>query len=270
MDTSPQHSVAPAPPPPRLHVDAVHGFAVELAYWDRELSLQGDHPLAIHQRTDPARMHEAFPQQDLLPWIEALAKETDRRPRVLDVGSGPLSMLALGPQTGRFDLVAADPLAAHYERLLAKHGFRPGYPLVECFGEHLRRVFAAGSFDLVWIHNALDHSQEPHAVLQQCAEVLRPGGYLVFQGWSREGTAEHWYGLHQHDIFLLPGGRLMCETRRPLGRLGSLANRVLPFVRTRATTRRLDEGLPLDVVQASEPTTAVKQWIRIVWRKQGA
>ena len=60
----------------------------------------------------------------------------------------------------------------------------------------------------------------------------------------------------------------MCETRRPLGRIGTLVNRVLPRVRRRATTRRLDVGLPLQVVQASEPTTGVKQWIRIVFCKQ--
>ncbi len=177
-------------------------------------------------------------------------------------------MLAHGPQTGLFDLEAVDPLATHYARLLKKHGYQPGYRLVECFGERLAEVFEAESCDLVWIHNALDHSQQPHVVLQQCARVLRQGGYLIVQGWSREGTAEHWYGLHQHDIYLLPDGRLMCETRRPLGCIGTLVNRVLPRVRRRATTRRLDEGLPLQVVQASEPTTAVKQWIRIVFCKQ--
>lgn len=267
MDQAPLRTDPAAPPPPS--VAAVPGFAVELQYWDRELSMQGDHPLAIRQRTDPALMHEAFPPHVLMPWIEALATRFGRRPRVLDVGSGPLSMLALGPQTGVFDLVAADPLASHYARLLAKHGHRTAYPLVECFGERLASVFEPGSFDLVWIHNALDHSQQPHVVLQQCASVLRPGGYLILQGWSREGSAEHWHGLHQHDIFLQPGARLMCETRRPLGRIGTLVNRVLPRVRWPATTRRLDDGLPLQVVQASEPTTAVKQWIHVVYGKQG-
>jgi SAM-dependent methyltransferase len=267
MEPAP-HPAASASPAAGPRVEDVPGFAIELAYWDRELSLQGSYPLAIRQRTDPALMQQALPPHDLLPRIDELTQQLGRRPRVLDVGSGPLSMLAHGPQTGSFDLVATDPLAAHYQRLLQKHGYTPAYPQVPCFGERLGEAFAADSFDLVWIHNALDHSQQPHVVLQQAARVLRPGGYLLVQGWSREGTAEHWSGLHQHDLFLLPGGRLMCETRRGLGRFGTLVHRVLPFVRGRATTRRLDEGLALELVATGDPTPGVKQWIRVVWRKQ--
>ena len=37
------------------------GFQSELAYWDRELSLQGDYPDAILNRSVPERMEREFP-----------------------------------------------------------------------------------------------------------------------------------------------------------------------------------------------------------------
>lgn len=255
---------------PSMSVDKIKGFEVELGYWARELSLEGSHPDAIHERTDPKLMERGFPGQLLTPLINERKRATGRKPRVLDVGSGPLSMLVHGALTQMFELTAADPLAARYSQLLKENDFDPGYPLVECFGEQLSEKFEEESFDLVWIHNALDHSQDPQVVLRECAKVLRPNGYLIFMGWSREGSAEHWYGLHRHDLYMLPDVRLMCDTRASLGRLAGKVNRLLPFVRRRAETKCINDGLPLEVVQASEPTTAVKKWMSIVWRKTAA
>lgn len=59
------------------------------------------------------------------------------------------------------------------------------------------------------MYNALDHSQQPNVVVRQLVDVLRPDGYLLIQGWSREGTSQAWNGLHQHDLFVAPGGRPM-------------------------------------------------------------
>jgi len=39
-------------------------------------------------------------------------------------------------------------------------------------------------------------------------QVLRPGGFLLLEGLVREGTAENWNGLHQHDR-LPEQGRLL-------------------------------------------------------------
>lgn len=227
------------------------GFHSELEYWDRELSLQGDYPEAILRRLLPERTVEEFPPL-LYPLIEEMAQRHGRRPRVLDVGSGPLSMLAYGAHQGLIELVAADPLANEYRRLLLKHGYEPTSKLVQCFGEELSAVFGTEAFDIVWIHNALDHSQSPELVLAETVSVLRPGGFLVFQGWSREGTAQSWVGLHQHDIYLEPGGRLTCETRQPDGSIW---------------VRCINEDLPLEPVMVSDPTPEVKQWLRMVWRK---
>jgi len=80
-------------------------------------------------------------------------------------------------------------------------------------------------------------------------QVVRRGGYLVVQGWRREGTAEGWNGLHQHDLYL-ESTRLMCQSR---GR----------------AAHAIDEGLPLAVVEIAEENVA-RPWIRIIYKKNFA
>ncbi len=226
------------------------GFESELAYWDTELSLKGHYPDAILDRLQPERMKNTFPAM-LTPYLDEIRACRGCAPAVLDVGSGPLSMLVYGARAGEFELTCADPLADHYDRLLRKYGYAPNSVLVRCFGEQLSASFGSGAFDLVWIHNALDHTQSPAAVFREMTLVLRPGGYLVLQGWSREGGAEGYIGLHQHDIYIAHDGRLMCETRTARGTVACC----------------LTAGLPLVTVDSSEPTDSVKQWVRVIFRK---
>ncbi|MEP6717140.1 MAG: class I SAM-dependent methyltransferase [Terriglobia bacterium] len=225
------------------------GFGSELSYWDTELSLEGTYPEAILNRSIPERMEKEFPAY-LVPRFEELRGVFGSIPRVLDVGSGPLSMLSHGHRMGIFQLTAADPLATAYRDLLRKHNHPENCALVECSGEDLVRCFGPESFEMVWIHNALDHSQDPAKVMQAMTGVLRTGGYLVVQGWTREGTTELWNGLHQHDLYLDSTKRLMCETRG----------------NPRAVC--LSDGLPLDVVEAFEPTEVPKMWLRLICRKR--
>ena len=50
--------------------------------------------------------------------------------------------------------------------------------LVSAAGESL--PFADGSFDVVYSANVLEHTQRPHAVLDEALRVLKPGGTLQF------------------------------------------------------------------------------------------
>ena len=223
------------------------GFGDELKYWDRELSMSGSYPDAIRKRTSADRMIEEFPHY-LMPYFDGLrSAAAPNLPNILDVGSGPLSMLAWGHVTRLFDLTAVDPLADRYLELLGKHGHSPNCRLVQGYGEDLAAIFEGRQFDMVWIHNALDHSQSPANVVRAMATVVRPGGYLVIQGWSREGTAEGWNGLHQHDLYLTFPARLCCQSRggEPL---------------------HIDQGLSLEVVDWFVESI-VRDWIRIIYRK---
>ncbi len=223
----------------------------ELDFWTRELALTGDHPEDIAARVVPERMGAVFPpaMNRVLEW---LAARGINRPRVLDVGSGPLSLLVHGWQTGRLDLVACDPLADHYRPLLARNGLSASYPQLACPGEALVTHFGRASFDVAWIHNALDHSADPQKVLREMADVLRPGGYLLFQGWSREGSAQRWQGLHRHDLFLDSERQLMTESHHE-GRA--------------IAARRIASDVPLEVVEMTDTPAHGRTWLSIIWRK---
>jgi GT2 family glycosyltransferase/glycosyltransferase involved in cell wall biosynthesis/SAM-dependent methyltransferase len=234
--------------------DVTEKYDPELEFWDKELSLQGEYSESILNRSIPERMRTEFPSYTLAV-IEQFWHKNNARPRVLDIGSGPLSMFAFGSHDGIIDLVAADPLADKYKELLDKYHYNLNYPLVKVLGEELSSQFGEQSFEIVWIHNALDHSKDPAIVLKQMAKVLKPGGYMYFQGWSREGTAEGWLGLHQHDIYLAPGNRLICESR--------IETENGPSVFAHC----INAELPLQLIESSEPSLDKKTWVKMVWRK---
>jgi len=229
------------------------GFDEEISFWDRELSLKGSFAEDMRKRaTDPQKV---FPQE-ITPYLDELRKTTPR-PRVLDPGSGPLSYLAWGHQQGTIEVVAADPLAPIYLELLHKHRLRPTAPLVKCFGEELSIIFGPESFDLIYMRNALDHSQSPAAVFRELAQVLRPGGYLYLMGTVREATRMNWAGLHQHDLFMASGGRLMDEHRASPGS-------------DTLVTECISDGYPIQIVKCNAPTDVSGQWLSVIWRKSEA
>jgi hypothetical protein len=125
-------------------------FVDELAFWDLELSGWGYHDDVIARLTVPGQMSREFP-----PTLHELVKDFSK-PRVLDVGSGPLSYLGFGAHRGLFDLVATDPLAKPYEQLLRRNGLNPGYPILPVAGEDLIEKFGPRSFHVVWTRNAID------------------------------------------------------------------------------------------------------------------
>jgi SAM-dependent methyltransferase len=193
-------------------------FQEELAFWDRELSLTGEFAEGIRLRLDPMQMHVNYPVE-ILTYLDGLRTKFDETLRVLDVGSGPLSMLAHGARTGMYDLVCSDPLADAYLGLHKKHGHQPPWPLTRCFGESLTETFPRNSFHLIWSNNALDHSQHPDLVIRNMGEVLKPGGIAVIQAWENEGSSARWGGLHQHDLSLGADGHLYCRTKVPGGEI---------------------------------------------------
>ncbi len=198
-------------------------------------------------------MSRVFPP-DLAPVAGALQERFAAPLAALDVGCGPSSLLSLGHLRGWFELTGVDPLADRYRAALEASGRTPAATLLAGFGEHLSKLFAPESFHLVFTCNALDHTQDPGRVVEQMSRVLAPGGVLFIQGYVREGSANHFHGLHQHDLYLRSGGRLMCRTRRwPLrrGRHGVC----------------ISDGLPLEPIWQTTPSSEVKSPLQVVYRK---
>jgi SAM-dependent methyltransferase len=171
------------------------------------------------QRLSAATCRELYPAFALEDFPRA------RQPwRVLDVGCGPVSVLRWGALLGEMTITGLDPLLEMYALVRARHGFE-GLPEVRCareipaFAEELPTLVPDGAFDLIHSQNALDHTREPRQVLQHLARKLAPGGRVVLQVATREGTRQGWDQLHKTDIDLVQGElvfRHEHEAMRPL------------------------------------------------------
>lgn len=217
----------------------------ELEFWDEHLAAGRRHAW-MDGVLDPERRRQEFPEV-VLPYLERLRSRHEGAIRALDVGCGPISPLAWGVDQGLLELTAVDPLADEYIRLLENHGIR--YPVVprRGAGEDLADLFEAESFDLVYSRNALDHAVDVRRCIENATRVLRPGGFLVLEGFVREGTRTHWTGLHQHDLVPADGELLRFDKKG------------------RAT--RLTAGLGLRCLHQEQTGDAPKDWYKMAFEK---
>lgn len=170
------------------------GIRRELAFWDGWMGSRGGQwPEEFLARTDPAT---PFPAR-LHPWLEQLPGPAID---VLDVGSGPLTSLGRVHPRLQVRLVATDPLAVEYNRLLSRHGIIAPVPAVACEAEALAGCFAAGSFDVIHARNSLDHARDPLAAVAAMGRLARSGGVVILDHESDEGVREGYRGLHRWNF----------------------------------------------------------------------
>lgn len=113
--------------------------------------------------------------------------EANGTPLVLDIGSGPVSILrGLIP-----DLVAVDPLGDYYREI---------YPQCAVITAYAEDLPFTGNFDVVHIRNAFDHTQNPRKALESMAGACKPGGLIFIQGFVNEADFEQFAGLHQWNV----------------------------------------------------------------------
>ncbi len=178
----------------------------ELDFWDRVLSS------CPSTYFDPIIRQKAFPQvmRSCLNELESL---DGQQASVLELGSGPVSLLMAGVDEGMIEVVAVDPLARTYSQLLKKYDLSFPIKPINGYGEDLRRFLPERTFDLGYSSNALDHTTSPKQCLIQMTESIHSGGYLILEGFVREGSQGDWIGLHKHDLYL-EGERLMHQDMR--------------------------------------------------------
>jgi SAM-dependent methyltransferase len=210
-------------------VQIVRNLLSELAFWRWYFRAYGC------SSCNPSRWKEVFPTR-LLPFIEEAQARRDRQAKLLELGPGPVSLLAWGVEEDLFELTAVDPLARQYASLLRQNGC--SYPVSPRYGvgENLSATFSASAFDLAYSSNALDHTVSPRRTLEELARVVHVGGIIYSEGFVREGTNSAWQGLHQHD--------LVPESRH-LARYGRDGSRI-----------SLAEGLPLEPIYECVETLA--------------
>jgi len=141
-----------------------------------------------------------------------LREELERNPAeeisILDVGAGPVTKLGYRYPGKTLTIVAVDPLADEYDRLLRDAGFEPPIRTIRVAGEALLEHFESGTFDIACATNSLDHSADPFTIISNMVAVVRPGGVVVLRHKRNEGENARYEGLHQWNLDV-DGGRLL-------------------------------------------------------------
>lgn len=163
------------------------------------------HPVPTLQRLSAAQCRRVFPS-----WgFEGLPRRAEPL-RVIDVGCGPISVLRWGALAGEMTLTGVDPLLEMYALVLARHGYL-SLPKIRCaleipaFAEQLDALVPDAAFDLIHTQNALDHTQDPQKVVSHFARKLVPGGRVIIQVATCEGTRQSWDQFHKTDIDIHDG-----------------------------------------------------------------
>ena len=166
----------------------------EVGFWHTWLRTKGHiWPEAYAQRTDPNLEFQWFIQ----PFCPC---EDGSNVRILDVGSGPLT--ALGKKWGNrtLDIVAIDPLAEEYDRILAESGHVPLVRTIKGDAERLAEQFGENSFDFVWAQNCVDHMVDPFKAIHEMLLVVKPGRSVMLEHAVNEGETMAYDGLHQWNL----------------------------------------------------------------------
>jgi len=178
--------------------EAGHFDALAARWWDPEGELKTLHDINA-------------------PRVEYLAGQVDLAgQRVLDVGcGGGLLSEALASRGARVTAIDAAERPLEVARLhMAESGLDIDYR--HATAERLAESEAAG-FDLVCCLELLEHVPDPDPTLSACAELCRPGGWLLFSTINRSplawavaiAGAEYLLGLvprgtHDYDRLIRP------------------------------------------------------------------
>ena len=141
-----------------------------------------------------------------------LREELERNPAdevsILDVGAGPVTRLGYRHPGKVLRVVAVDPLANAYARLLRDADLVPPIRTLPVAGEELLARFGPAAFDVAYAVNSLDHSADPLTIVANMVAVVREGGVVLLRHQRNEGEREQYEGLHQWN-FDVVGGSLL-------------------------------------------------------------
>jgi SAM-dependent methyltransferase len=200
-----------------------HDF--ELGGFNEWTGKDAQYSSAVLRMMSATHCRMAFPAYAAKPLAELWQQNGGRPLQALDVGCGAISRLRWGALSGLLTITGVDPLLDMYSIVRERHGYT-ALPEIRCTreivigAEDLRSAIAPGSFDFVYCANALDHTEDPGRVIESIAAALRIGGVFAVDVYTREGSRENWWQLHQFDMYLNDRSEFVAETRdgvvRPL------------------------------------------------------
>ncbi|QQR86671.1 MAG: hypothetical protein IPJ76_00155 [Flavobacteriales bacterium] len=150
---------------------------------------------------------------ELQPQFAALLQHLPQGPlRLIDVGSGPFSLLGKTLPGRDLEIVAVDPLAKVYAQLMDKHGIIAPLMPKECDGERLTTMFDPGSFHLAHANNCLDHAYDPIAAIEQMFQLVKPGCSVYLRHEVDVAVGADYVGMHQWN-FRNEGGKFWISNK---------------------------------------------------------
>jgi SAM-dependent methyltransferase len=196
----------------RLTASRDGGFAAEVRFWDRWLSVKGAASPQDYRYHD--YRYRVDPLSPLSGWHRELVdKIPSESVSILDVGAGPVTVVGKSHGAKRLSITAVDPLAEEYAALLAKHRVEPPVRTRRGSGEDLVELFGPNAFDLVLAHRCIDHSVDPARCVLNMVEVCRVGGIVALEHEEDLAVNAAHRGLHQWN-FGLKGSSLIVSGGR--------------------------------------------------------
>jgi len=133
--------------------------------------------------------------QYIRQWVDFTGKQ------VLDIGCGTGGKSLFWSRLGAQLVVGIDLLSLNTDDLSSVFQNMAQMRLpkfVQGDGAHL--PFSSEVFDVITMHDVLEHLTEPTQVLEECRRVLRPSGLISI-------VSPHWYGLSGNHLWNYLGGR---------------------------------------------------------------
>ena len=164
----------------------------EIRWWDGYFQRE-----VVPQRQDYPRLQADKPLQKQIVDLLPPGQETVD---ILDVGAGPLTFLGKVCPGRTLFITAVDPLARHYDRILAKHDITPLVRTEEAHAERLSDRFPPDTFDLVYARNCIDHSYDPEKAILEMVTVVKPDHHVLMEHHPNEAEHVNYVGLHQWNL----------------------------------------------------------------------
>lgn len=179
------------------------GERLELAFWERWFVSKGsewpdEYRSRINPETPIAGEHRKI--------LESLGLSLVK---ILDVGSGPLSVIGRTHPSIQIDLLPVDPLADGYRGMLERHGIPMILAPQAVAAEKLSEAFGNRTFDWVHAQNCIDHSADACQAIRQMIAVCAPGGIVTLLHEENEAEREGWRGFHRWNFAWTQGDMLI-------------------------------------------------------------
>lgn len=173
----------------------LEGLYDEIAYWDRFMHMRDGTGEEYRKR------FMEFVSEERPFCLEEELPETKDTIEFIDVGSGPFSRCGVVAKKKNLHITALDPLANVYRMMKKENHLENGIDVRSGFVETLDLQFETGSFDVVHMSNALDHSFDPVYGIYQLLNICKIGGKVILRHAENEAEPDYG-GLHQWNLSL--------------------------------------------------------------------